>query len=535
VADQLIMPNTQSSHAAAQWILFILSAIVGVIAISAQSFWIDEANSAILAIQPTFADFIAAFSRNRGSDLQMPGYMIALWAWEKLSGPSEWGMRLLNVGFFLTAQWALLFGLRAKAGVVLWAALLTLFYPFAWYYLDDARPYLMQFGSATLCVVALVNLRSFPREQSVSKDIAIFLIGLVLLCASSLIGVLLASAFFFVFAATLLTPPCGRWVMAKQARTLLPMVIAAVFLGGLAVFYLWTLTVGARASGASQTTPMTLGFAAYEILGFAGLGPDRNQLRGTGLSALTPFLPMLSMGVIGMLALTYGLIGFVRSANPARIKSIIPILAACALLSAILIAAGYFAGFRILGRHFAPFTPIVILMMAVVVDFLSRRRSTVWMAVVVLLPWLVSDWGLRFSGTFQKDAYREAAAIALRAASENKSVWWAADPSALEFYATTLHGDSPASEIITLANPNAADLKRQQPPDVVILSKPDLYDATGAITAFLTTSPPETRKVLPAFEIVSLTADAPPLDVPAIENPANDVMALPKQPKTNPE
>ena len=81
-----------------------IALLVGFLAIRSDSFWIDEANSAVKATQPDFGSFAAKMKADRGSDLQMPGYMLALWSWEKVFGCSEMALRSLNILFF-AAGW----------------------------------------------------------------------------------------------------------------------------------------------------------------------------------------------------------------------------------------------------------------------------------------------------------------------------------------------------------------------------------------------------------------------------------------------
>ena len=84
-------------------IAFLLSLLVGLIAINRDSFWIDEAFSAHYAVQPTVASWWHYLSGDVGSDTQMPLYMFYLWVWEKFSGSSEWALRAANIPWFLLA------------------------------------------------------------------------------------------------------------------------------------------------------------------------------------------------------------------------------------------------------------------------------------------------------------------------------------------------------------------------------------------------------------------------------------------------
>jgi hypothetical protein len=81
--------------------------LIGIIAclaaISSQSFWIDEAHSAVKDISREWHDFIWRMQNPLGSDLQMPLYMAMLWGWEKVFGHSEFALRAMNIPLFVIA------------------------------------------------------------------------------------------------------------------------------------------------------------------------------------------------------------------------------------------------------------------------------------------------------------------------------------------------------------------------------------------------------------------------------------------------
>ena len=61
-----------------------------------------------------------------------------------------------------------------------------------------------------------------------------------------------------------------------------------------------------------------------------------------------------------------------------------------------------------------------------------------------------------------------------------------------------LNVDEPAKASLLL-NPSAADLIGKPPPDLLVLSKVDLYDNTGALRDYLKQKGYEQWRVLPAF------------------------------------
>ena len=58
------------------WLWLVAVMLTGTLAISSQSFWMDEASTATIATQPTLASWWHVLSTGLGSDTQMPLYMI---------------------------------------------------------------------------------------------------------------------------------------------------------------------------------------------------------------------------------------------------------------------------------------------------------------------------------------------------------------------------------------------------------------------------------------------------------------------------
>ena len=71
--------------------------MAGVVAISTQSLWIDEAYSALKAQTPDIQGFWKLNLIQSGSDQQMLLYMVGLWLWAKMAGTGEWCLRAFNL------------------------------------------------------------------------------------------------------------------------------------------------------------------------------------------------------------------------------------------------------------------------------------------------------------------------------------------------------------------------------------------------------------------------------------------------------
>ena len=493
--------------------------VVGCVAISGRSLWIDEACTASKAVPPTLDGWYQAISQDRSSasaDLQMPLYMFYVWGWARLFGSNELSLHSANLPWFIAGAVAFILAFPPGDRRRNTAACVVLLCPFAWYYLDEARPYAMQLGAALLIAGSLVRLTGsqasaqniqhptpniqhpinappadvgcwmlgvgcwmFPAKPWV--HLATFLLGLVVLCGSSLLGMLWGTAALAAMAVLLsLRVAVGLarryWYLWLGAGALL-----LVFAG----YYLWTLSLGARASGSATTNLGSVCFVAYELLGFAGLGPGRLELRTGGLAALRPHLIWLAL--YGLAIAT--LIGAaVLQELRARNYRHLVLALCCCVPPAFILTVGCVAHFRVLGRHFAPIVPVLLLLLASGLAWLWSRPSALARVVAVAFCGLslLSCLSLRFAPRHEKDNYRAAAAWARTALSKGQSVWWNAASVGAEYYDVPLTTDSASGGAALLVlNPTRETLDRLPLPQVVIASKPDLYDGQSAVAGLL--------------------------------------------------
>jgi uncharacterized membrane protein len=455
----------------------VFVALIGVIAVSNQSLWIDEGNSAMKAIQPSFMLFWEKMKELGGSDLQMPLYMGLLWAWEKILGHSEYALRSLNITFFTLSAAVLLYLWDAERRLKLACVFLICFSPMLWVYLDEARPYIFQFFGATCVLVALWNQAKTPHLK---KNLAVFCIGALALCGSSLTGVIFTFWFGLAFLAILIRQHVWRSIFSSK-QNLIALMVTSIGLCGLGIYYFWTLTQGARASGVGKTDLLSIGFCLYELLGFSGLGPDRLSLREHGLTSLKPFfLPLtplvISLTVFGTSSALY----FTKSSRTHRTESFIFAAALCGAVS--MLAVGYIAHFRVLGRHLMPVLPFVLLLVNLGLLHLWQSNKKLSRAVVLStsLLLILSSLSTRFSPRFAKDDYRTAAQIAKSSHEDGKTIWWAADSATANYYGLEF-----SEKVINVIRLSAEELKNIPMPDIVLVSKKDIYDPQNAISSFL--------------------------------------------------
>jgi hypothetical protein len=471
----------------------VFVALIGVIAISSQSLWIDEGNSAMKAIQPSFMLFWEKMKELGGSDLQMPLYMFLIWAWEKVFGHSEFALRALNIPFFTLSAAVLLYLWDAERHLKLAFVFLMCFSPMLWVYLDEARPYIFQFFGATSILVALWNQAKKPH---LNKNLAVFCIGALALCGSSLTGVIFTFWFGLAFLFILIRQHAWRSIFSSK-QNLVSLIVTSIGLSGLGIYYFWTLTQGARASGVGKTDLLSIGFCLYELLGFSGLGPDRLSLREHGITSLKPFFLPLTSLVIALTA--FGIssaLCITKSSRMHRTKIFIFAAVFCGAVS--MVAVGYIAHFRVLGRHLMPILPFVLLLVSFGFLHLWQSDKKLSRAVVVSLCFLlvISSLSTRFSPRFAKDDYRTATQIAKSSHEGGKIIWWAADTATANYYGLEF-----SEKVINVVGFSKSDLQSAPIPSLVLLSKLDIYDSNQLISIFLDKKNFISTKNIKAFSI----------------------------------
>lgn len=487
--------------------------VVGFLAITSQSLWIDEANSAIKAMAPTLEAFVESMKSDRGSDLQMPLYMFMLWGWEKVAGHSEFALRAMNIPLFGFALAVAAGGWRTTVTRRIFFVVLACSSAFLWAYLDETRPYILQFLGATICVISLANAASSATPPQ-NRDIVLFALGLVVLCGSSLMGVV--SAFWLSLAFLLISlqwQRLGALLRRPAVPTAALLAMPALLL--LAIYYVWTLAVGARASSVGQTGLLSLGFAAYELLGMAGWGPGRGELRSSW-QTLMPFTTILAVPSIalGLLLCASGRTIMQRKGPFTAKTSLSIFIAASVAIALASILVGVFGHFRVVGRHLTPLAPFLILVMTVGADSLWHARHRVAGRTIVcfaVLAMLGSALLYRLNERHAKDDYRSAAKFAHEILAQGGTVWWAADPVGARYYgldlvipaSTFFEPEVSANRVYLAWNVRASAAYTMSGVDMVVLSKPDIYDNNGELRHLLAKHDYALRAEFQSFRIYS--------------------------------
>jgi len=492
------------------------SAIVAGFAISTQSYWIDEALSLIVAMSSTPAEAWKYMQAVSGSTLQMPLYQAYLYVWHKVFGGGEWAMRASNIPWFVLGQLAFLVLLRHKPRLALLACLLAAVSPILWMYLDETRPYVMQYAAACWLAAAVVRFSSSPQDATphssrVTCHPSLFLalaIAVVVLFASSLLGVAWAGAYVLALLYLRRGAPAADAPGGIPWRVIGPaLVLLAVF----AAYYVITWGEAGRGYHRAGASLLNLPFIAYELLGFTGFGPGKLEMRAEPVRSVLRSLPVLLP-----LALVLGLLAYYGgrriAGRPWRREAVIAWALALGLPLLAVSGALLLFDHRPLPRHFIPALPALLLAIAAVMQRALEGKSMFWRAAAALLPllWLGSSLNFRWQPAHAKDDYREASAIAAAALQENREVWWAADPAAAYVYLTPVALEEVPGRAWAMQAPSWDAIRFKFPPRLIVISKPDIYDPQGSVARYAAENRFVPALQLQAFTIFTREGDALP-------------------------
>jgi hypothetical protein len=148
------------------------------------------------------------------------------------------------------------------------------------------------------------------------------------------------------------------------------------------------------------------------------------------------------------------------------------------------------AGFPFWGRHLSPVFPFLMLVIAIAASApgVKRRKKDYLLPLCLGITLLISSLIVRFDPAHSRDDYRAAARLAVSALHRGESVWWPASPVPARYYGVEFCETNIPSEIpcVFLAlDCDAARLLPLRKPDLVLVSKPDLFDRAGAIQGYL--------------------------------------------------
>lgn len=397
------------------------------LAISGASIWIDEALSEMLAAQPTLASWASTLDGMQGSEPQMPGYLIYLWGWARLFGVTEWSLRLANLPWALLFTASLAWGSEYLLGVRRWWLIICLS-PFVWLYMNEARPYAMLMGLSMVTTVAVLAYGRDPqRFRHAPWWVMVSLLALWFVHMLTITLVVSLSIILYILRPAPIRSLVRDWFA--------PVIVTLPFFFCLSLYYVRTLVQGK--AGAIETPGLrNLAFALFEFFGFEGLGAPRAMLRlSPSFHTLLPYLGTVGLGVVALVILVIAILMHLRDSREGRTVFALSTALAAGLLFTL--GLSFAANFRMLGRHVATFFPIfALLLLAGVAPRAKQNTGRLVLAGLLLLgiAWSVSDFRLRMLQSYQKDDYRDAAALAQHALQRGEAVLWLADTLSARYY-----------------------------------------------------------------------------------------------------
>ena len=457
---------------------FVLPVVLGIAMVSPESLWIDEGQTLLFAGQEDLASWWRELLRNTKSEAQMPLGMFFAWVGGKLLGTSEWQLRAANLLWAgLAGLGAGLVGQRFKDPRFYW---LLIVHPFFWYYVNEARPYAIQICAGVWLLYFFLRLEQSTRLDS--TDIAgLGLVAVVAFATHAL--------FAFVIAGVALSAIRIIFSRRDELRRIHVSAIIASFalLSVIAMYYAWTVIRGAAGARIWAVNAQNLAFSLYELLGFGGLGPPRTILRELartpGILLRTLLEPGYLIG-IGVLLFVYVTL-LMASFRLAKERIFRACVVAGTLAGAILYGVAALMRFPFWGRHASGLLPFVVFPVSRVIGQCFSLRWRHVMFAILFLALMASTLRLRFDRDYGKDDYRRAAGLALAASARGLSVWWLADSSLARYYhvAASTNANTGEVRVIEMGANLPTDMVL---PDVIILSKPDIFDPGHRIEAHVT-------------------------------------------------
>ncbi len=466
----------------------VVSCILIFTAISNQSLWIDEAITATYAQQTSVSSFVRLIWNEKKSEAQMPLGMGQAFLFEKFLGSSEYALRLPNLFWLAIGVWAC--GKLGKKFNIPWLPLMMGAHPIVWYYADEARPYAMQIGIAAVLLWASVEMLTNDRIHT--RILAAWWCASLALCATSLMAAVIYTPWFIVIVIHLRKkiPILSQWSRILCAGAL-------ILMGSLAIYYVRSVWRGSGGARLWDVGLANIAFMIFEFGGFMAFSPGRIAIREAARTS-----PMALFEALRLYALPIFLLGFTYAALFPSIKytftkpgtperrvmffclSVISISTATVMVLCLAVR------FPFWGRHLVALLPLTFFIVAHALNVTQPHYRSLLLKLHIGLL-LAGSLHQRINPHHNKDDYRKASEFAIQAGERGKKVLWVANIEAAHYY-----GHRPAWNYRNIAY--SQDWKAA---DVVIYSKPDIFDSDATIAKWLKTSGYMPHEQWPAFTV----------------------------------
>jgi hypothetical protein len=466
--------------------------------ITSESLWLDEGDTAMYALQPDFHSWRQHLSHDLAADCQMPLSMFFAWVTGQMLGTHEWQLRASNVLWGALALFA--FYRAGKRLNLPWLPLLLAIQPYFWFYSNEARPYALQIACGSWLFAGFAE---FIALKGAGESWAwVFASAAVFLCLATMLAPLPVAV--IAITGGIIASLCQWKVSRKSILILFGGAIANI---PIAIYYCSTLARGAKGAQLWHVDLKFFGYVIYELTGLTGLGLPIEKIREMGKSPhlfaalgehVFQFVLPATCFLLLVLVLTLGLCQRRRNSPTGLTAGLVGILSVNSLafiIVAICLQKAFWA------RHFAPVFPFYVALLAIAIQRLFENHSlfSKLLPCVLMVLLFFSSLSLRFAARHRKEDYKTAAQIAQLALDEQKSVWWVAGVLPAQYYHLDCALLRPEAGKVFF--PQSAEIQNFPAPDVIILSKPDIFDDRGTVQGLIRQNHYHLEKVLQSFVI----------------------------------
>jgi hypothetical protein len=479
------------------------SVLVAICAISSDSLWVDEFGTWLLTRAVSIPDWWRRFQSWPDSDALIPLYHFYMYLWTKLIGTDAVAMRASNVGMFVIANLALLWPFRSRPAIAFPIIFTSCLSAPIWYYLNEIRPYIMLYMGTCLMVGATIEMMGSQRKPN-SFGIKALCVGAVLSSGATAIGIVWAGSIILFILIYWLA------IRKESLRDLVNENYVALAITVLCITVLIAHDIRMFALGKppapGESNILTSLFSFYTNLGLLGVGPGMLDIRANGGSALVPFAPIIALSAILLSLVAIGGLFEIRILLGIRV---IVILIGCALLPVLFtFALGLVLHWRVLPRHLIPLVSLFSLLYAFGLAWWWRRRfagRTVALMSVIIMAY--SSFSVRLAPRHVKDDYKHAAELAAIELAHDRRVWWVADFRGALYYRIPFVSDELAwpearydrGVELFVGEKTFSFLSAQEPPTLVLLSRPESYDKQNVVSNYLSVNRYRLVESFPAF------------------------------------
>jgi hypothetical protein len=494
---------------------------LALLALNDQSLWIDELGTWRLTVAASLAQWFQQFVSWPNSDAQIPLYHFYMRLWVTVFPSTEVSLRAANLPWLFAGLLALLTTPAPKAAgkFILLVTVVVFLHPMVWYYANEARPYAMIVaGSCVSTSGLLTHLLDTGDKRLLPAANSRLVVGTAMLAGTSIVGLIWSVA--FVLPVLVVAVRDGLPSLNVTGRNRAVAIICCLLLLPVAYQYASTVLHGVGATALHENTLQSFASGLYEVAGFGGIGPGREQLRseGAGVGALGQYALALALyGIVTGLAIVVGMFAY-RRRGPGQLL-ILLICAAIPLLAFFVL--GSVKHWRVLGRHMVPLLFFYSLFLACGIQELARKRATRFAticansaAAAALLALAASSLEISHAQRHRREDVKSAAHMAADFVHAGNRTWWVALSFGAEYYRLPIVPTSSCAAPGTLAavvfeSPTVDDLKSCLEPEYIFLERPDTYDMDGAVRQYAQDHQFRRISTLQGFEILEKSA-APP-------------------------